>query len=163
MHLGLIADCTFSLLRLNALDPASFHRLMADNLRLNHYLPLADNPDQLASTLYRPTGEFDLEVTVISDSSGNYRVNVCFDGFGVASCEFCDPKTVPTLAENGSPGILGKTRVWSIDHDESALWALGEGIAQEDVAGVYRAIEAAALVGWEHLADLQQAMLSLRD
>lgn len=149
-----IAACAQSMVQLCVSDADRFHRDMADELRLTLFEPVPGKPGEVVSTLFRPTGEFDLEVELRISVDRQQLVTVRFDGFRVASCSSNMVLTTFTARIDGAGTGTGEAHLWSLDHDEAALWASGAGLAPDDLTGVIQETEAAALVAWEHLAKL---------
>ena len=135
---------------------------MADELCLTLFEPVPAKPGEMISTLFRPTGEFDLDVEMRASVDGQEQVTVCFDGFRVASCSSSTVRTVSTVSVDGTGAGTGETPPWTVDQGEAALWASGAGLAQDDMVGSIREIEAAAHVALEQLAELARYAQSAR-
>lgn len=149
-----IAACARSMVRLCVSDPDRFHRHMADELRLTLFEPVPGKPGEVISTLFRPTGEFDLEVEMRASVEGLHQMTVYFDGFRVASSRSNVVLTASTVSVDGAGTGTGEGPPWTVDQDDAALWASGAGVTPDDVAGVIWEIEAAARVALEQLAEL---------
>ena len=151
-----IAACARSMVRLCVSNPDRFHCNMVDELRLTLFEPVPGKPGEVISTLFRPTGEFDLEVRMSASFEGPHQVTVYFDGIRVA---WCRPKGGLTVSAPGPDdrrtGAV-ESPPWTVDQGASALWASGMGLAPDDTAGAFREIEAAALVAQGQLAELVQ-------
>lgn len=158
-----IDDCTRSLVRLRVADPDGFDRHLSDELRLNLFQAVAGRQDGLATTLFRPTGEFDLDVEIAIESDGQQQVTVYFDGFRVAWRRTVALPTLQMLTAAFGERALptpDERSSWIIDHDGATLWASGTGLAPDDQDGIAREVEVAALDAWESLAELERYALA---
>lgn len=153
-NLAGIADCARLLVRLCVLDPSRFHRHMAEEVHLSLLEPAPSRSGEVISALFRPTGEFDLEVEHWESVDGQHRVTVYFDGFRVAWCNSRVVPTGATVGAVGNPTNMSGPPAWTVDQDEAALWASGAGAAHNDEASTILQIEAAAVVALAQLTEL---------
>ena len=149
-----IAACAKAMVRLCVSNPDRFQRHMVDELRLTLFEPVPGKPGEVISTLFRPTGEFDLEVEMSAGFKGSHQVTVYFDGLRVAWCRPKSGSNISTLGPDDSrTGVVESPR-WTVDQGAAALWASGVGVAPDDTAGAFREIEAAAFVARGQLTEL---------
>lgn len=151
-----IADCARSLVQLCLADPDRFHRHLADELRLTLFQQVQGKPGEVISTLFRPTGEFDLKVEMSASAAGLHQLAIYFDASRVAWCSSIGVSTGSTMSAYRNLTGCGAALSWTVDQVEAALWASGVDVAPDDTVGVTREIEAAALDAWDHLAELMR-------
>jgi hypothetical protein len=145
------AACARSLVRLRVANQDRFHLDVVDELRRSLLQPVPPRPGEMISTLFRPTGDFDLEVRMSASAEGRHQLADFFDDSRVAWCNLRVIPTTSTASAHGS--LLGMQEIpaWSVDQHTATLWASGAGVSPDDTAGAVQEIEAAALNDWARL------------